>query len=916
MRRRVTNGVFAFEKGGEAWNMVMAKLAGIAIGKPGRQRTAFNVWVRDKEAWIDELVEKKKQELLAKNKTNGIDVEVPPVGNTAGQNIEAKKTSDKVSETVVGGEIREDKADDGTGTGGDGPEAVKKPDDVPGPKVVKGKKKAGSGEGTRDDEDGAKDKYAVSIRQAVVKEQFEKLSPEERIQWQNKAKEEHEECKADYAALQAAGYSTDPKDRQGAIERFPIWMLEVVEEARKITGLNISVFAGGPMPSAGGGLRIIGVHAGRTIGVAGQSFGSAYQGVIESVISQIYGEFLQDCFTKEDCEAMSLGSPRPTLDVMYSENDAITFNVIPAQATPPSARPSAASSIVSEDQRQSSVATSETAVSSASNVYPRAVAVKAASTAGSVGARDRTEPAQRVLPTGGAKKNTCVSDVPRPASSTTLLSKGTTPASSTTSAPPKTLSSRDTDGGTALGSMSSKASSSTSSSLPATIPRSSATSKPSHTIAAKLHQAGAHSSANDITRSLLPPKRQAPLLSPGRMPSPPMPTYPSAINVTALKRKEKTRVSMHTGGLPPPLPSVLKERERRRQERKAAEVEARMVREKQEAATKLGEGSGSSSHPHKRLRRREASVDLQAFKESLALHKGSASSPIEVDSPATSRAPTPDLEVIRCPDPASRMSSPSASSAASLVSVQKCPSRVRASSPPGSSPIPEFPPPSQPRNWRPSVAMKQEDDEPTLLLRRKRSARDTDDSGRSLGRKRMRVEESEDEISAHLELATPSSPISGSPAKGKRTRQVMAHVQVPRGPRKGKAKSGKSSGSAPGGRSKYYAAVDTSELDVSEYLVPLPANAPLYVHLTMEMCSSIDNIDDGFVEVVRLWVELETQADFVEKGRLTTEGRPSQVSVWIGQARRAGFVPDIGDLEGYGKQMANWWWNCAPEWRH
>ncbi|KAL0572708.1 hypothetical protein V5O48_009259 [Marasmius crinis-equi] len=64
MQRRVANGIFSFEKGGEAWNIVMAKLTGIPLSKPGRQRTAFNVWAKQNEALIDALVEKKRQELL------------------------------------------------------------------------------------------------------------------------------------------------------------------------------------------------------------------------------------------------------------------------------------------------------------------------------------------------------------------------------------------------------------------------------------------------------------------------------------------------------------------------------------------------------------------------------------------------------------------------------------------------------------------------------------------------------------------------------------------------------------------------------------------------------------------------------------------------------------------------------------
>ncbi|KAL0563252.1 SERTA domain-containing protein 3 [Marasmius crinis-equi] len=202
MRRRVANGVFSFEKGGEAWNLVMAKLAGIPLGKPGRQRTAFNVWAKQNEALIDALVERKRQELL-----------------------EEKKRLSKDS-------------------------AVHVENSEEGPKC--------STEGDGESKDESLDKYSVSLRQSVVKSEFEKLSEQEQEKWRALAKEEHAQRKMEYQQLLEAGYSEDPVKRQAAIDRFPVWIMEVLQEASKATGLHMSLFAGGPIPSAGGELKIIG----------------------------------------------------------------------------------------------------------------------------------------------------------------------------------------------------------------------------------------------------------------------------------------------------------------------------------------------------------------------------------------------------------------------------------------------------------------------------------------------------------------------------------------------------------------------------------------------------------------------------------------------------------------------------------
>ncbi|KAL0572313.1 SERTA domain-containing protein 3 [Marasmius crinis-equi] len=989
MRRRLTTGVFAFEKGGEAWNIVMAKLAGIPYGKPGRQRTAFNVWARDKEAFIDGLVEKKKKELAEKTKSDGLE---------AGKVVESGQPTDEGNHAGNGTDGPSgEQSEVVKGSGGN--EEIIGAKEVAGGKGEKGKKKKDRvhGEVGQDDEEASKDKYAVSIRQAVVKEEFEKLAMKDREQWQLVAKSEHEQRKAHFAALQSAGYSTEPSDRQGAIDRFPTWMLEVAEEARKITGLNISVFAGGPMPSAGGELRIIGVHAGRTMGAGGQSFGAAYEGAIQSVISQIYGEFLRDCFTKEDCEAMSLGSGRPTLDALYSQNDSVSVHAVPPPVSTTSEEPAALKvpsvSVAKEPghdegEPNSKASASEghpniiqvTTSSASSSTLPPPLALPTLSssssssnpscralppvdtndksmndtalsavppTSASLSSSASSAVGKRALPTGDAK-NRAKSNIPTPSTSASSLP----PAPSTSAGPKPSHPYRSTSAG---------AGRSTTNEISRSLL---AFTKSSRTLAQDPPASGIPAGAKrPLTFSGLPtPSSNTPSSSKAPTPSlnapssseapsssrtsSEMPDYPSTINQRALRRREGTYRAMTTGGLPPSVinPTILRrvaqeeqdradEAQRRAQKarHRAENAQRRQIEEQKKRRAEEEESTPPKERVPKTVRRRHNSLELEETGGAEHRHKGSASSPIELDSPASSRAPTPTSDVPRRLDPSSRLSSPSASSVASAVSAQLRPARVRASSPPGSSPIPlSMPPSTQPRAShsgilrRSVVHTKQEDeDSPMLPLLnnspRKRSARDMDDAGTRSTRKRMRMgsAESEDEISVALGSLTPSSPVSGSPGKGKGKgkRIVLSHVEVPRGSRRGGSKSTKSGPSVGAGRSKYYGSVDPSSIDSSNYVVKLPADAPLYMHLTVEMCSNVELVDRAFIEVMKHWVRFEKGAGFIERGRLTTEGRPAQVGVWIGQARRAHFTPDIRDVVEYGKQVKRWWWHCAPEWR-
>ncbi|KAL0568906.1 hypothetical protein V5O48_013062 [Marasmius crinis-equi] len=912
MRRRVANGVFSFEKGGEAWNIVMAKLAGVHVTKPGRQRTAFNVWAKQNESLIDSLVEKKRQELLEAKKV---------------ESEERKDSDDK-----KGSDDKDPEgAKDGEAVKGTGAEGV----EMDGEKGEKDESRVEKG-GEKGEKDESSDKYSVSIRQLVVKGEFEKLPADEQEHWKNLAKEEHAKRKREFQELQEAGYSEDPGKRQAAIERFPVWIMEVLQEASKATSLHMSVFAGGPMPAAGGELKMIGVHVGRTMGPAGQSFGVAYQGAVESVVTQIYGEFLRDCFSKEDCEAMSLSSAtRGDLKGLYEGNDAISINDIPIlpqkQEEGAASAPNAAGA--------SSLASSEVDVTTSSaSGAPEAGGTSATSSAisgasievATDSASAHVSRASSLFSSGGSKSaipTTSSTSKPSPSTNTDLPSVSAEPAIATVpkTQPPVKPSLSKPSKPSAVPSRSKIERSLPTGGLKRPFSVAAGDCAPSTSSAAskssKLSTSRDEKPPRDLPigrNSLIPPRRPAPVHRSAEYP-------PSTINTTALRRRgrEKTYASMTTGGhAPPVLPHAHPDLPKLAAQITRQEIVAR------QALSPGWETDGSLGRTSRERKSRNPSM-AKARRESLHSDsgpggKGSASSPIRIDSPVSSRAPTPDLDLPLPPPVSARDTSPSASSVASAVSPQLRPARVRASSPPASSPVPQMPPSTQPHC---RVAAQQlshveakeepiEDESGLLRAGSKRTKPEREDLRRG---KRRRVspdlDASEDEISAHLEDLPPSSPLASASSR----RKVLSHVEVSRGPSTGsrvqKSRSKTSGTPASGGKSKYYAAVDPSSIDTNEYAVQLPDDAPRYMHLTMEMCSGVQRVEGDFIDVLRLWVEFEEESGFLEKGKLTTQGRPQQVAVWISHGRRANFSPDITDLHEYGRQVREWWWNCAPEWR-
>ncbi|KAL0569849.1 SERTA domain-containing protein 3 [Marasmius crinis-equi] len=237
--------------------VLLDKLAG--LGGPGRRKTAFNVWAESEEG------KARCQEELDKLKKNGKqDVSIPSgsVPNNVGN----------VNNADVGGERK--KAD----------------------AVV---------------QDGGKKMQAyVTQRQNIIKAEFSKLSKEEQAKWQAQVEAEYQGRKVAYESLVEDAYSKEPEARQRALEELPTWVLPLLEGIRAITGMNVSLFAGGPVPADNGNINIMGIHCGTTKDTPPKTFGVVHQSNLQKFFVPMFGDFCRKTFSQEECKAASLGSTR------------------------------------------------------------------------------------------------------------------------------------------------------------------------------------------------------------------------------------------------------------------------------------------------------------------------------------------------------------------------------------------------------------------------------------------------------------------------------------------------------------------------------------------------------------------------------------------------------------------------------
>ncbi|KAL0569215.1 SERTA domain-containing protein 3 [Marasmius crinis-equi] len=232
-------------------DILLANLAGVTLTKPGRMRTAYNVWGKENQELIDELIAER-------------------------QESKAKDASDE--------------------EGSDSGEAE-------GSKTRKGKGKSRK-KGKRFVKNG--EEAFLAVRQEITMAEFAKLSDEVQQEWKTKAEEEHKARLENWKAVQKAEFSTLPEDRQRCIDRLVKFMQPILDGVSKATGWPCTFIAGGPEPADAGRLNILSIHSGTTAGPIPMTFGTACRLAFKKYWIPVFTAFLQMCFSMEESKARSL----------------------------------------------------------------------------------------------------------------------------------------------------------------------------------------------------------------------------------------------------------------------------------------------------------------------------------------------------------------------------------------------------------------------------------------------------------------------------------------------------------------------------------------------------------------------------------------------------------------------------------
>ncbi|KAL0564949.1 SERTA domain-containing protein 3 [Marasmius crinis-equi] len=238
-------------------DILLANLAGVTLTKPGRMRTAYNVWGKENQELIDELIAE-RQEGKAKDGSDG--------------------------EESYSGEAEGSKARKGKGKS-----------------KKTGKRFVKNGE-----------EAFLAVRQEITMAKFAKLSNEVQQEWKAKAEEEHKTRLENWKAVQRAEFSTLPEDRQRCIDRLVKFMQPILDGVSKATGWPCAFIAGGPEPADAGQLNILSIHSGTTSGPIPMTFGTACRPAFKKYWIPVFTAFLQMCFSMEESKARSLVSTEMT----------------------------------------------------------------------------------------------------------------------------------------------------------------------------------------------------------------------------------------------------------------------------------------------------------------------------------------------------------------------------------------------------------------------------------------------------------------------------------------------------------------------------------------------------------------------------------------------------------------------------
>ncbi|KAF7970504.1 hypothetical protein HWV62_23825 [Athelia sp. TMB] len=165
--------------------------------------------------------------------------------------------------------------------------------------------------------DGLEDEDAnnVSFRAEIARKLFKELSVEEQAVYMDNAKKAKEVAMADYKQAVARALSKEsrsPALRQQCLDNVASFMGPIMQGLRDMTGYHWLLIGGGPTPRLEGEIGTVHLHAGLNLANVPMHWRQWDETRFDSGVVAFFKEYLNTCFTPEDCTAAAL--PSASLD--------------------------------------------------------------------------------------------------------------------------------------------------------------------------------------------------------------------------------------------------------------------------------------------------------------------------------------------------------------------------------------------------------------------------------------------------------------------------------------------------------------------------------------------------------------------------------------------------------------------------
>ncbi|KAK7025938.1 SERTA domain-containing protein 3 [Paramarasmius palmivorus] len=313
-------------KDSETFRRLMAKLTGTDTG-PGRRRPAYVIWARDnaeliegllRDYWMKklnlkdeasirlEVIEKEFAKLSEDQQKSCADEALAEFSKSCSQGVLGAPrsailfwASDNYAavDSLVAGEVAETQ------------------------KAVKFLKKGSSA--------------YVAVRQEVVKRAFDSLSTEEKKQWSDTAKSEHEARVEKWNKEKNLPFPQDPESLQKCINGISNFLTPILEGVHEATGWCFSLFSGGPEPVDKGRLNTVALHIGKSAGPVQMTFGAAFHPQIKQSFNPLFGKFLKRTYSVVECRrrALDSSSQNRLADGVEDTTFAVVYDSVDDRAT-------------------------------------------------------------------------------------------------------------------------------------------------------------------------------------------------------------------------------------------------------------------------------------------------------------------------------------------------------------------------------------------------------------------------------------------------------------------------------------------------------------------------------------------------------------------------------------------------------